>query len=429
LTLMALYLILLPMEAAIYTIIALAVLGVHALWRDRLAVIEHPGVRAAVVLGLLWWVPLVIAQLDAVYPQAGLSRLLAFPVYVLASVFALLHLRRQDLPVLSTVAVLVLSFWSIDALVQFFYGTDLLGFPHQWGRITGVFYPDLTLGPLLAALAPVFYSGVSRLAEQRPVCWLLLLPYLGAVALAASRTAWFIWAMSTLIYLVLRFVAARRQGRTEVAQRRLLRSTLVVVVVVIASALAVDRFSPTALGEPRARWNSLSQLVSTDLNQVDEALGRRLTAWRTGFAMFAEHWVNGVGPRNYRLVYEDFAQEQDYFMVHNNGDAPTHPHLFSLEVMVDAGVIGLFCFAALLWVIWRALWRSERLAPGMAVGVGLAFAMAYFPLSMHKSLYSSFWASFAWWLGIWALASFEYARRSDRSGTRATTKRDLGGHE
>ncbi|MEM7253015.1 MAG: O-antigen ligase family protein [Pseudomonadota bacterium] len=397
------YLVLLPGEPWFnYPLMLMAILAIVVAVRDWSNVHRSRAVRAAAVVLVLLWVPIVIAQLDAVDPDAAWGRLVRFPIYYGAAVFVLVTLSPQHLQRIVHVTGAVILIWSLDACLQYWVGRNVLGWPHDSGRLTGIFYPKYTLGPVLATLAPIYYAVVGEWARRSPIFLLALLPFWSAIGLNASRTSWVLLLLGSLAYVVLWAIT-----RPDPIKRRWIGGvTGAMAVVVLVGGFALHHASPEALGPVPQRLATFRALLSGDAQAVDRATGRRLTVWTTAWRIAKDHWANGVGSRNFRVVYTAYADPDDYFLVKNNGQPPTHPHQLGLEVLVDTGALGLGCYVLLLALFVRWFSRALRAPSWETVGVGLTLILAYFPLSMHKSFYGNIWSSFAWWLMIIAIGSF-----------------------
>ena len=88
------------------------------------------------------------------------------------------------------IGVLVLcAFWSIDASWQLVHGFNLLGFPYQGGRLSGIFHPDLKLGIVLATVSPFVFEAVRQLAVRCVWVVLTLIPFFAVIVLSGSRSS------------------------------------------------------------------------------------------------------------------------------------------------------------------------------------------------------------------------------------------------
>ena len=170
---------------------------------------------------------------------------------------------------------------------------------------------------------------------------------------------------------------------------RFSRTSLAAGVLVFLVAILTVTSSPIL----KSRVATLGGLFSSDFETVDKASSRRLTLWRTGYAAFSEHWINGVGARGFRYVYNDYAADDDFWIA-QHGSGQTHPHLLLMEVAVETGALGLIGLACFyIWII-RSL-VNRPIVGGGAMWL-LAGVVAWFPLNAHLAFYGSYWTSFVW---------------------------------
>lgn len=282
----------------------------------------------------------------------------------------------------------ILSFWTLDGLVQFAAGVDLFGYP-AWadGRLTGMFEGSPRLGWVLAVLAPVYFEGVRRLGARTAWAWLLLLPFVIAIMLGGSRASWMIFGVAVLLY----FWHYRRMGFGRAAWSAWLWRG-----VFLAAASALLLYEVGWLGERAAR---MFDLLSGDYARIEVATAFRLPLWQGAAQVFAEHWLNGVGVRDFGAVYQslELGGQPGWDI-----SPPTHPHLLIAEIAVGTGLIGLAGYAIFLAVLWRrlrALWAGAAAAD--AVPWLLAALLVAFPFNSTLPFYGLF-ASCLMWLCIYA---------------------------
>lgn len=367
-------------EHAFHYAIALLMLGgLAAFARTPRALIDDPALRAFSAAFLCLWLPMLASLPDAVNPAHAGKTALAYLHFWPAGLCIVLASRDPRLRRLLLAGVAgVIAFWLADALLQLVTGRDLFGHPPAGDILTGAFYPKQRLGLVLAVLTPVYFLGVAWLARRRPLAWLLLLPLFLVILLSLKRTAWIMLAVSLAGLLWL--ACARRQG----GGRRAMLALVVALGVVGGAALTLD----PAL---KARIHATAGLLSGDFETIDRATSYRLTLWRTGWAMFGAHPVNGVGPRGYRHAYAQHAPPGDFWLARGGGQ--THPHLMSLEVAVETGALGLAGYAAFLWLV---LARFRRAADEVQAAWALCALAATFPLNAHLAFYGSYWSTIVW---------------------------------
>lgn len=371
-------------------VIVMALIGLARLVRDPRRYLDDPAYRTLLLLFACLWAPMVLSLPDAVEPRRAVSTALIWLRFPLAAVFVFDVLAdataRRRLLAASALTVLV---WAGDAILQVVVGHNLLGYPYQGGRATGMFHPRLALGLVPAVFIP---PAVVWLATRRRrwALWMLAPLAVGGIALGGNRTGWMIMALG----LTGAAWWLMRNPRRRPSPKAWLAAALVVSVGV-AGAMQVEGF----------RHRVDKTLAALDLSRggLDEAVGGRVSIWVTALNMARAHWINGVGPRGFRYVYEAYAGENDRFR--GSGITPTHPHQTALEVAAETGLLGLAGFV----LFWAVL--VDRLMRAFAVsGTGSPFpwllgaGIAAFPLNAHMALYASYWSTVLWWLLIVALA-------------------------
>ena len=363
-----------------YAMALMAVLGVLDAVREPRALRDWRSRQLLILFGLLW-LPMVAATISAYAPEHSARTVFPYLHLLPASYFVLR--ACTDAAVLRLVtagAVLLVGFVAFDAFVQLIWHTDLFGYPYDRGVLKGVFYPKQRLGLFLAVFAPLYVDVVRRYCRDQPRLWLLLVPLLVVVLMSLKRSAWIMLVFGMLAYL---FLQARQVAWNR---RRVLQFGALLL---LAGSLAI--MNPNL----RGRLLSTSDLFSTQAADIDAATAYRLTLWRTGVRIFADHWLTGIGPRGFRHVYADYAPADD-FWIKRIGHGQTHPHQFLLEIAIETGVIGLLAFVVFYGRLWRLL-RAPSLDGRASIWL-LSGAVAWLPLNAHLAFYGAYWSSLAWLL-------------------------------
>lgn len=383
--------------------ILLAFIGLAQFARNPRTQSSHTKFRTLVALFSCLWLPMALALPDAVNFGRSAQTVL---VFLLFPFMGLAVLRNLETPgQLARILLLVgcsLAFWSLDGLVQAFSGTNLFGHPLLDGQITGVFYPKHTLAVVLAVLSPVFLLWLHDQATRRPWLWLLAPAYVLTIMLSGKRSAWIMLgaalATGALILLL----------RLPVRQRLLALSLMCILGLAgLWGASQNPHFS--------SKVDATAGLFSKDFERADMATSYRLTIWRVAGDIYANHWLNGIGPRGFRNIYPEYARPGDIFIEMNPASGPTHPHQIMAEIGVETGAIGLFGFL-LLWLwLGRELWRAAQARAGPYLAWLAALCVALLPLNAGNALYdASFWGGITFWLMFMTLGQRppELARRS-----------------
>lgn len=370
--------------------------------RDPHALSGHPGARLLLWLWAAYFGAALLSAPDALragrswLSVAGYLRFVPLGLYMCFSVRRLSRLEQ-----LLTATAVVVALWTLDAWVQTLTGFSLGG-PAQEVRVTGIFGAgNMKLGPVLATLSPLLL-WVARARWKRPGLVVAFVFMLVPILLAGSRAAW-------LVYVLVGLAFAWRESRS--VGRFALWCAAACVVAALAGALAWQ-YSPRF----HARAERSLQVFSGSEAGINTALSGRLDIWHTAWKVYLAHPVNGVGVRDFRYAYPDFAPRNDHFVVDEScgkGEGACHPHQLLLEVATNTGTLGLLAWAAALWLAWRR-WRGvTSRARELAFPVSVALAVTLFPVNTHLAFYSAWWGLLFWWLlALWCAAL--YAR--DDSG-------------
>lgn len=373
----------------------LCLLGTILLFmRDPRALADHPGARLLLWLWAAYTGAALVSAVDAVHMGRSWLDVAGFLRYAPLGIYACFAVRRVSrLQALITATSVMVGLWALDAWVQAFTGFSLGG-PAQAARVTGVFGADnIKLGSTLAALSPLVL-WTARQRWRRTGLVLAFLFLLGPILLAGSRAAWLTYAL----------VAVAFTWRESGGARRFALWAAGACVVAVLAALLAWQFSPRF----HTRAERSLQVFNGSAAGVNQALSGRLTIWRTAGLMYAAHPINGVGVRDFRYAYPDFAPPNGHFVTEETcgeGTGACHPHQWLLEVATNTGTLGLLIWAAgigLAWRRWRQVGPATRQA---AFPVTVALAVMLFPLNTHLAFYSAWWGLLFWWLlALWCAA-------------------------
>ena len=155
--------------------------------------------------------------------------------------------------------------------------------------------------------------------------------------------------------------------RIDNSKAKVLRQLLALVTVLLVTITTVVLVNKPLQSRLQLSINALGG----DREVIDVATGRRSQMWETSVQVFKDHWFNGVGPRGFRSVYQDYSNEENYF--YETGQ--THPHQLLLEIMAEAGVLGIAGFLFFLACFYRfaspKAWTPEVFPPLLACTIAL----------------------------------------------------------
>ncbi len=371
-------------------LIIMAILGAVQLYRHPSVIRNDPAIRAMLWLFLAIWLPLLFSLPDAVVPGRSSSTVARYLPLLLVGIFIIQALRSQlTRRKLYYSVVVLIVLMSIDGLIQYFLGYNLLGYPMVSGRVTGVFYPKLHIGLILAVLSPVVFEFTLNYFNRNKLVLVLPILLMMVLILAGNRVSWVMFILVAFVYTLYAF------KRSNI---RLTWRPLVAGLAVILITLFFASKSPFV----QTRISNTAGIFSTDFKTADRATAYRLSIWKVGWTAYKANWVNGVGPRGFRYVYTTYADEDNFWMKQKNKGA-THPHLMILEVAVETGTIGLIGYLLFIVFIFRYYRQCGQAARIAMFPWLLSILIAVFPLNAHMAWYASYWGAVSWWLLVVAL--------------------------
>ena len=325
------------------------------------------------------WLPMLASVVDAESPRVATTETARWLIYLLAGYLWIgAFVRYGTTRALLGGAFAILLYWSADALFQFLTGVDFFGHEAFGGeRLSGMMGPRLTV--VLAVMSPVFLHALLRFGSRRRPLWLLLFPYLLVVLYGGSRIAWMLILVGLLLYGVLLLAMGVR------LKLRWMAAILSVVLLTVAVAISQTHWLEQRVVE-------LGGLFSGDYALVNTAVNNRLPHWEAAARMYEQNPINGIGVRNYKFSYPEYANGDKVFR--------GQPHLFLLEVAAETGTIGLGGYALFLVLIAMTMLRLVRRRRYEAVPWGIALLLAAFPLSATLSMYAHFMAALIWYLAM-----------------------------
>ncbi|MEM7405437.1 MAG: O-antigen ligase family protein [Pseudomonadota bacterium] len=382
------FLVILPMPPLVYNGYALLLgcLGIIAMARTFNIRFSSASARQATVLFACLWVPIAISWFDAADSyRAGTSGALYIRFLPMA-LFLCLALDRLSASVrLRQAVALVCTFYVVDAGWQGLTGHNIIGNPAVGPQLTGMFYPKLQLGVVLAVLTPVILAEIEARSKSHPAWWLAVVPLAVVVALTLHRNSWVVFALALFGFIALR-VAERRwriRGKTL---------AWVAGITLVFSVVAIQHLSF------KVRLFDTVAAALVEHEQLEIQLGQRPDIWRAAFNMYQANWLNGVGVRGFRGVYPDYAVADDYWRGQDQPVSPAHPHQLVLEVAAETGTLGLLGYVLVIAIAIASYFRAPSANRHHAGPWLLAALLLLWPLNINKAFYGFFIATFFWWV-------------------------------
>lgn len=267
----------------------------------------------------------------------------------------------------------LLILWVFDGLLQMFLGRDLLWLPQRLtthgSRVVGMYGHHLYLSWVLLLLLPLTLWG---LMQKRPYLALMILLATGVVIMGTGlRAAFLSWLIVSAAFLW---------------HLKLPRKSMIVVglVALLGAAVALSPIAQRKLAD--------TKLDSLTFEQVDKLLNGRGYIWETGWLMFRDNLVTGVGSGAYSAAYNTYSyRPNDIFGPNSGREPPYHAHQMYVAILAERGMLGgigiLFAWLLLLrWYFKAAPLVRERARP-FAISL---FAVA-FPINTQPPMLKMWW--------------------------------------
>lgn len=393
--LVLLFVLLLPFgEASHLPAVIFVFLSVHDIRRNGFSININSRVFVGIAIALI--APLLISAIGAYDISKTLRTALVFTLYSIAGVYVIRHFREQlDIDFLFYGISGILLFWTADALLQYFHGTNIFGWPGRSDGITGMYNHKLWIGYTLAHLAPFLFESLRRWSAKPGFkwTWLLIMPFIMVIMLTGRRAAWVTLGLVSSIYLIWLI----RHGDIK------MQHALAGVVAFFMAIGATVAISP----DLQLRVQTSMHVFSGTWDAVNEAGTNRLEVWKGAWSLYKESPLTGVGAH----AYDPFVFERGY-----TSSKYGHSHLYWLDVLLSTGMIGFVAYMAVFFYLCFKLVQSVKWALP-TLPAWLAAISIMFPLNAHWNFYAPRPASLLWMLLILAIAIAAHYRAKQASGS------------
>ncbi|MCK5499338.1 MAG: O-antigen ligase family protein [Gammaproteobacteria bacterium] len=337
---------------------------------------------------------MVLSLPDAVNFQESFRKVLSFTAYYLmgVSVISLLADEPRKHYLINGIGVL-LFIWCLDASWQSYTGSNILGFPYTYNRLSGMFYPKLRLGLVLAILSPLYFEFIRHLVKKYSWVALLLIPYIYVITLSGNKSSWIMLSISVFLYIIYLYLSG--------FFLRLTKSHVIITLIICLAGIALLSNTGKIIPENKAVWiedrmHSIVSLMSGDIDNAGESFHERIKIWEGAIRVSRDHWINGVGPRGFRYIVDDYITSDDDYIISRVARRATHPHQIVLEIMTETGVIGVIGYLLFLILILKEAMKLFRDQNYDALPDSFPVIIAVFPISTYMAFYGNYIASLIW---------------------------------
>ena len=287
------------------------------------------------------------------------------------------YLVEQDKKILNYFYyALVISFLAlmVDGYIQFFTGTNILGFPRAGDRISSFFGDELIMGSYLSRLSPLLFAlfivKEKEKEKKKLELYFMSLFFLllsGLVLISGERAAFFLYVLSFIFIII--FVKGYKKLRIVLS----VGSAIVIIIIISSSGQVRNRM----LSDPTS---SITKSIFTSGHE---------SLIRTAYNMFLDKALIGHGPKMFRVICKD----EKYAWGGHPCD--TQPHNFYVQLLAETGIIGFsFLFSAFIYVLYCAyrqfksiVLRKERYVTDYQVCLLAGILITVWPITTNGNFF------------------------------------------
>jgi len=234
--------------------------------------------------------------------------------------------------------VLCFSALAIDGYIQYFTGTNLVGFKISGIRVSSFFGDELIMGSYLSRLFPLLFALFLIKKKQKYEIYFIGLLFILVdilIFMSGERAAFFFLNLSTVFVIIL---------IKEYQKFRLVTFVIAIICVVILS------LNSSKLNERMFKGPAQNMGLVESSNESVIFTPEHDSLIRTAYNMFKDKPILGHGPKMFRVK----CKNEKYAT--GISSCMTHPHNFYIQLMAETGIIGfLFLFSVLGYVIYTVL--------------------------------------------------------------------------
>ena len=288
--------------------------------------------------------------------------------------FLFINYKNQDLifKIWSTVILLVIT----DSFIEYFSGKNIFGYGQDIyaDRIVSFFKDE----PIVAAyLNGFFFLIIGFLLNiKKPnnsiliICFFLTLLFLICVTITGERS-------NTIKALTGLFIFLLLNNKFNIKQKIFTFMGIIILITLMISNSAYLKYRYLDI--------IINPIINSDKRENFLKENIYVRHYKSGYAVFKNYPLFGVGNKNYRLeTRRKFNEEKSYL-------PDTHPHQVYLEFLSEHGLIGSFIFLSIIFfLIFRNVKICLSSKNSLQLGALCYLITTFLPIIPSGSFFSDF---------------------------------------
>ncbi len=345
---------------------------------------------------IIFWLYVLIRSLLSTNPLLSLESSLFFVRFAFFYILVKLLILNNNYFVKRFTYSLIFCFSVIviDSYLQYFTGSNILGYKYHGERLSGFFGQSLILGSYLSRLFPLFFGLIFLVFSKNVYVYsysLLLLVLSDLIIyLSGERVAFFYLLLSTLLIVLL---------SDKWIKIRLFTFVISILIIFVTTSFN-DQIKKRMVN---LTYNQIiNKTVSTDEKNTESKFHNKFNVFSnehekiyiTSLNIFKENVIFGVGPKLFRY----YCKKEEYIKY---GGCRSHSHNFYLQLLTETGIVGfLFIISIFMLVSFKLLkqfinkyFNKKQYLDDFTLCILIACFINFFPIIPHGNFFNN-------WLNI-----------------------------
>jgi len=315
----------------------------------------------------------------------------------------------------------------VDGYIQFFTGTNILGFPKpDYGlKVSGFFGEEAILGSFLSRNLPLLLGLILLVFSRIKYYFILvLILFIGSAVLifvSGERTSFFYIILTIIIMLF------TKKNKAIFITATILSFSIITLIIFtndkVKTRMIDYTISQFYIDHDTLKKNNIAEATDKKINSKFSFFGNKIkifsiqhhVVYASAFKMFLDHPLIGIGPKMFREIckesrYKVYAKDILGYSVNEDQTitgCQSHPHNTYFQLLSETGVIGFlpifiaFLFVCVILIIhfWKIIRRKEGILSDFQLCLYTSVLISLWPFVPTGNLFHN-WTSIIYFLPI-----------------------------